>query len=625
MSTHVPLSPMVHLTIRHGKRAGQTFSAPGPVVTIGRVSDNSIVIDDPQVSRHHASLTFEGGQWVLRDLGSTNGTTLNGKPVTAPAVVHDGDVIGLGEVMVGVQLVGAAEREATAMGMRAPAARPASAPAQPVADAGARSSWVLPAVIFVLLIAALAVTAALVFLLLRRPATPPQVVITSPANGTVVSPGKEVEVQVVAQDARGVARIDLWVNNVLYASQSAPDARGQASFAVVHRWMPSTPGSHALLAKAYNVNGQETLSPIVLVTVMQPTGEISQLPSPQAPEGQPPPAPINTPTPPPSPTHTPLPATPTPVPPRTPTTCVDDMAFVADVTVPDGTVVTPGQRIDKVWRLRNIGSCTWGPGYTAVFVSGNPMSAPPAVSLPNTPPGAVVDVAVTMYAPAAPGSHVSYWQLRNAAGVLFGRRFLIQVVVPAPVTPTPIPSPTPEAFISFVADRTEVAPGECATLRWNVENVAAVYLNDSGVVGHGSQSVCPTTTTTYVLRVQLRDGGTTERSITITVNLPEVPKPTQIGPPDGSVFNHYPRAADFYWTEVSYPGGVTYTIEIQYGTPDGTDWQPYQKVEGLTEPHYRMENFIGAYNMGRWRVWAVSNVTGQRSSRTGWWKFQFTM
>lgn len=625
MSAHVPLSPMVQLTIRYGKRAGQTFSASGPTVTIGRVSDNSIVIDDPQVSRHHASLTFENGQWMLRDLGSTNGTTLNGKPVTAPMVVRDGDVIGLGEMILGVQLVGAAASESTAVGMRAPTARPAPGPAQPAAGAGARSSWVFPVVIFVLLAVALVVTAGLVFLLLRGSATPSQVVITAPANGTTIGPGKEVEVQVVAQDARGVTRIDLWVDNVLYASQSTPDARGQTSFAVVHRWTPSTPGSHALLAKAYNVNGQEILSPIVMVTVMQPTSEISQLPSPQATEALTAPAPGETPTPLPPTNTPPPPATPTPVLPPTPTTCIDDMAFVADVTVPDGTVVTPGQRIDKVWRLRNIGSCTWGPGYTAVFVSGNPMSAPPAVSIPNTPPGAVVDVAVTMYAPAAPGSHVSYWQLRNAAGVLFGRRFLVQVVVPAPVTPTPIPSPTPEASISFVADRTELAPGECATLRWDVENVAAVYLNDSGVVGHGSQSVCPTTTTTYVLRVQLRDGGTTERRITITVNLPEVPRPTQIGPPDGSVFNHFPRVADFYWTEVSYPGGVTYTIEIQYGTPDGTDWQPYEKVEGLTEPHYRMENFISAYNMGRWRVWAVSNVTGQRSPRTDWWKFQFTM
>jgi len=612
---------MVYLTIRRGKRAGQTFSAPGPAVTIGRVSDNSIVIDDPQVSRHHASITFEGGQWVLRDLGSTNGTTLNGQLVTAPTVVHEGDMIGLGEVLVSVQLVGAAAAEATAAGVRPPTVRPAPVAAQPVA-AGGEHSWLWPIVIFVLAVGALAVTAVLAFLLLRRPAVPPQVAIVSPPNGTVVNLGREVDVQVVAQDAQGVTRIDLWVDNALYTSQSSPDSRGQASFAVVHRWTPNTPGSHALLAKAYNVNGQESLSPIVLVTVAQPTGAISELPSPQATTGGVVP-PAETPTLPPVPTNTP--AAPTPTPPPTPTTCVDDAAFVADVTVPDGTVVVPGQRIDKVWRLRNIGSCTWGPGYAAVFVSGSQMSAPPMVSLPNTPPGGVVDVGVTMFAPAAPGSYAGYWQLRNAAGVLFGRRFLVQVVVPSPVTPTPIPTPTAQASISFVADRTELAPGECATLRWDVENVAAVYLNDSGVVGHGSQSVCPTSTTTYVLRVQLRDGGTTERSITITVNLPAVPKPSQIGPPDGSVFDYYPRVADFYWTGVSYPGGVTYTIEIQYGTPDGSDWQPWQKVEGLTETHYRMDGFVGAYNMGRWRVWAVSNVTGQRSERTGWWKFHFTM
>ena len=81
MSQGISTTPVVHLTIRRGPRPGQTFSAPGPSVVIGRVPGNDIILDDPQVSRHHASLTLEGGQWVLRDLGSTNGTTVNGQPV----------------------------------------------------------------------------------------------------------------------------------------------------------------------------------------------------------------------------------------------------------------------------------------------------------------------------------------------------------------------------------------------------------------------------------------------------------------------------------------------------------------------------------------------------------------
>lgn len=198
--------------------------------------------------------------------------------------------------------------------------------------------------------------------------------------------------------------------------------------------------------------------------------------------------------------------TPTATPPPTPTVCVDNASFVADVTVPDGTVVTPGQRIDKVWRMRNSGNCRWGGGYSAAFVSGSQMSGPATVALAETPPGGTVEVTVALVAPSAPGTYTGYWQLRNAAGALFGSKFSVQVTVPSP-----------PVAISFTADRTDVQAGQCATLRWDVDDVSAVYLGDEGVVGHGSRQVCPAATTTYTLRVVRRDGGTEQRQITITV------------------------------------------------------------------------------------------------------------
>jgi hypothetical protein len=209
----------------------------------------------------------------------------------------------------------------------------------------------------------------------------------------------------------------------------------------------------------------------------------------------------------PAPTATATPtSTPTATPPPTPTVCVDNATFVTDVTVPDGTIVTPGQRIDKVWRLRNSGNCRWGAGYSAAFVSGNQMSGPATVPLAETPPGGTVDVAVALIAPSTPGTHTGYWQLRNAAGALFGSKFSVQVTVPSPAV-----------SISFTADRTDVPAGQCATLRWDVDDVSAVYLGDEGVVGHGSRQVCPGATTTYTLRVVRRDGGTEQRQVTITV------------------------------------------------------------------------------------------------------------
>src|SRR5262249_21956648 len=68
--------------------------------TIGRRGDNAIVLNDPHVSARHAELRFERGQWWLRDLGSSNGTVLNGELVRTVVGVHAGDVIQCGGVRI---------------------------------------------------------------------------------------------------------------------------------------------------------------------------------------------------------------------------------------------------------------------------------------------------------------------------------------------------------------------------------------------------------------------------------------------------------------------------------------------------------------------------------------------
>ena len=51
------------------------------VVTLGRLSDNTIRIDDASVSSHHAQFTLAGGEYRLKDLNSTNGTRVNGEQI----------------------------------------------------------------------------------------------------------------------------------------------------------------------------------------------------------------------------------------------------------------------------------------------------------------------------------------------------------------------------------------------------------------------------------------------------------------------------------------------------------------------------------------------------------------
>jgi len=149
-------------------------------------------------------------------------------------------------------------------------------------------------------------------------------------------------------------------------------------------------------------------------------------------------------TPAPAPTAT---ATSEPVQPQpTPTgDCIDEAAFVRDVTIPDNTHLSPGQHFVKTWRLRNSGTCTWTTDYALVFAGGDSMDGPAFVSLPGTvAPGNTVDLSVNLVAPTSSGTYKGNWQLRNADGVLFGTAdqanpgIWVQIVVGPTATPTPV-------------------------------------------------------------------------------------------------------------------------------------------------------------------------------------------
>jgi len=95
---------------------------------------------------------------------------------------------------------------------------------------------------------------------------------------------------------------------------------------------------------------------------------------------------------------------------------------------------------------------------------------------------------------------------------------------PTPV-PTAVPATTtpalPPVFISFTSDRgtsPTINSGECVTLSWNVQGIREVYFQGQPAVGQGSSQVCPTSTTTYQLRVILVSGVEDNRYITVTVN-----------------------------------------------------------------------------------------------------------
>ena len=86
--------------MRSGPTPGVVFPLEGDQLTIGRDSTNGVAINDAEVSRKHSRLMFQGGKYVIDDLGSTNGTFVNGQRLAGPVVLKAGDVVSLGEQIV---------------------------------------------------------------------------------------------------------------------------------------------------------------------------------------------------------------------------------------------------------------------------------------------------------------------------------------------------------------------------------------------------------------------------------------------------------------------------------------------------------------------------------------------
>lgn len=85
------------LIVRTGPNPGMVFDLTKEITTLGRDVANDIVLGDPEVSRQHARLTRTPGGYVLEDLGSTNGSFVNGERLTSPRVINPGDLLGMSE------------------------------------------------------------------------------------------------------------------------------------------------------------------------------------------------------------------------------------------------------------------------------------------------------------------------------------------------------------------------------------------------------------------------------------------------------------------------------------------------------------------------------------------------
>ena len=151
-----------------------------------------------------------------------------------------------------------------------------------------------------------------------------------------------------------------------------------------------------------------------LTEIANPGGEGDQTPQPTLP------LPTNTlvPTAQPTSTNTPAPTN-TPNPTATSLPC-HWAQFIQDITVADGAQFTTGEKFVKVWRLKNIGACTWTKDYDIVFDEGDKLSGSTTSMPKNVSPGETVDIAIEMQAPNGKGTYKGYWRLRDDSGDLFG-------------------------------------------------------------------------------------------------------------------------------------------------------------------------------------------------------------
>ncbi|NOZ02632.1 MAG: FHA domain-containing protein [Deltaproteobacteria bacterium] len=95
-----PEARCAQLVVTFGNDSGKEFPVTGDVVVVGRSLDVDIVLNDPSVSRRHFEIHFVDGDWLLKDLGSVNGTKIDGKRVEGQSPLAEGNQIEAGQSLM---------------------------------------------------------------------------------------------------------------------------------------------------------------------------------------------------------------------------------------------------------------------------------------------------------------------------------------------------------------------------------------------------------------------------------------------------------------------------------------------------------------------------------------------
>lgn len=262
------------------------------------------------------------------------------------------------------------------------------------------------------------------------------VAILNPASGQVIPAFIEHHLTASIKPEGNWSRIELLVNGKLVHLDTPETNPGEFGLLTLP-WIPTTEGPTMLEVRLYQHSKMPAASSQVAVMVKARQDEQLTVTSTI-------PAPI---------------ATPTATVLAPPASCVLSAAFIQDLTIPNGTTLSPGQKFTKVWRVQNTGTCPWV-NFKLVFVRGSLMGGVSPSLLPQVSAGNTTDIALEMVAPSYKGDYSGIWQIQTNTGVLIGPELSFSVNIPAPTatatktathTPTPTLTPTPSPSATVTA------------------------------------------------------------------------------------------------------------------------------------------------------------------------------
>jgi YVTN family beta-propeller protein len=215
--------------------------------------------------------------------------------------------------------------------------------------------------------------------------------------------------------------------------------------------------------------------------------------------------------------------------------------------------IAPDTLFAKTWRLRNTGTCPWGPTYRLAFLAGERMSGPHSIPLRETvPAGGEIELSVDLIAPADPGTYQGEWQLIDPNGAAFGIRPVVDIAVPS----FTVKEIAPEQIMAEIpAEAGQIALGEGALWSLSGDGVSRIDLDTNQVVANIPVGEFPIALTTGFGAVWVAENGAVNRIDPLT-NAVSLTIPIA----DSSGLNGIAAGAGSVWAS-SAEQGLVYRID----------------------------------------------------------------